>query len=108
MTNLSDMVWDTDIDLVLNRIQPRTCADPDYFYATVDLIEEGCSPTGTGRLTLSELEAWAERVKKGTKADAQHSDQDQESRHLLANNDVRYVAPRENHGPIRQVHPSST
>lgn len=72
MTSLTDMVWDTDIDLVLNRIQPRTCADPDYFYATVDLIEEGRSPTRTGRLTLSELEAWAERVNKGTEADAQN------------------------------------
>ncbi|WP_299898689.1 hypothetical protein [uncultured Ruegeria sp.] len=92
--DLADMVWDTDIDLVLNRIQPRTCADPEYFYATVDLIEDGRSPTGAGRLTMSELEAWAERVKKGTKADAQ----DQESRHLPPNIDVRYVAPRENHG----------
>ncbi|UWR03262.1 hypothetical protein K3740_00680 [Ruegeria conchae] len=104
MTNLSDMVWDVDITLVLNRIQPRTCADPDYFYATVDLIEDGRSPTGAGRLTLSELEAWAERVNKGTKADAQ----DQESRHLPADNDVRYVAPREDHRLSCQVHPSST
>ncbi|WP_171186487.1 hypothetical protein [Ruegeria sp. HKCCC2117] len=104
MTSLTEMVWDTDIARVLNHIQPRACADPDYFYATVDLIEDGRSPTGTGRLTLSELEAWAERLNKGSKADAQ----DQESRYLHANNDVRYVAPREDHRPIRQVHPSST
>ncbi|WP_172978461.1 hypothetical protein [Ruegeria sp. THAF33] len=102
MTDLLNKAWDTDIDLVLNRIQPRTCADPDYFYATVDLIEDGRSPTGTGQLTLSELEAWAERVKKGTKADVE----DQTRIHVPENNDVRHVAPREDHRPIRQIHPS--
>ncbi|WP_171125591.1 hypothetical protein [Ruegeria sp. HKCCA4707] len=102
--DLADMVWDTDIDLVLNRIQPRTCADPEYFYATVDLIEDGRSPTGAGRLTLSELEAWAERVKKGTKTDVKG----QTRLDVPEDNDVPNGASREDHRPVRQIHPSST
>ncbi|MCA0906062.1 hypothetical protein LCM27_06590 [Ruegeria marisrubri] len=103
MTDLLDMVWDTDIDLVLNRIQPRTCADPYFFYATVDLIEDGRSPTGTGRLTLSELEAWAERVKKGTKVDVE----DQTRIHVPENNDVPDAASRKDNRVIRPVHRAS-
>ncbi|WP_171134939.1 hypothetical protein [Ruegeria sp. HKCCD7221] len=101
MTDLTEMVWDTDIDRVLNRIQPRSCADPDHFYATVDLIENGWSPTGDGRLTMSQLEAWDARVKTERTTNAQ----DPTRGDVPTNNDVPHGATRENHWHLRQIHP---
>jgi len=63
------MVWQSDVDLVINRLSAdkHKLKDLSYFYQTVDLIEDQRSPNGTQheKLTLCALKAWESRCRNG-------------------------------------------
>ena len=63
MIDFQEMCWDVDVrlalnDLLLNRNKIR---NPDYFYATVDLVEDQIDPATRQPITMSGLNAWVTR-----------------------------------------------
>ena len=73
---ITSMIWQSDVDLVINRLaaDKHNLKDRDYFYQTADQIEAMKTPDGTRRLTLDELEAWEGRCRIGASQDARTTD----------------------------------
>ena len=58
MIDLSETVWDTEIQLATGRIDRSSLGNPDLYYQTIDLIEQGYCPQTREVLTRSALDRW--------------------------------------------------
>ena len=102
MLDLKNWVWDSDIEVAITRINPRTRADPGYWFATVGRIEAGKHPTRNEPLTMDALIEWKRRCQEGDEAHADHTTKEDDQDRLLSNK-PQTIHPR-NRGPLHQHH----
>jgi lipoate-protein ligase A len=102
---ITSMVWQSDVDLVIHRLSADklNLKDRDFFYQTVDQIEEMKTPDGKQRLTLDELEAWEERCREGEQTDGNDTT-DHTAKEDNQNRFLRHARTVINPMPLGPVH----
>ena len=89
MNLMNTLAWDVQIEDALLRLKRKDINDPDYWYATVSIVEAGYDPTTKKQITLTALEAWVNRCKAVPQEDT--LDANTPSRRIAPHRDVHNV-----------------
>jgi hypothetical protein len=71
MNTFAQMCWDSDIDAAVISLNRATIQDRDYWFSTVEIVEQGYDPETNRRITHEGLSAWLERCKAEPKKEHQ-------------------------------------
>ena len=74
MTNkFSQMPWDVEIDAAVISLNRTNIKDHEYWFNTVDIVEQGYDPETRKSITLGGLKAWLDRCKSEPREDPTHA-----------------------------------
>jgi hypothetical protein len=63
MNTFKTHTWDSDIEAAMLSLTRKQINDPDYWFATVEIVEAGYDPATNKLINLPALEAWVSRCK---------------------------------------------
>ncbi len=93
LPDFAGLAWESDIELALLENPKPSPGNHEYYWFTVAHIEAGLSPTGIGRLTLSELREWVGRI-TATPSPNENNHADNKSSGSASHRGVRHITPR--------------